>query len=169
MVRAVLSRLSNSRCTPAADVEQQRTHSGERLHSNYGEAAWNDRHGRDPVVQRLEVDSLHGTPRTGRHRTRSRWLNPTGVSAGRIRMQVHLDRIWIGPGLDGQHDRPHSRRRGRTILLVHALLPSGVSRECQGVPHRPAEGVFSDWRRGRRGARWKAKSRKPSLSCWSAR
>ena len=96
MVRAVLSRLSNSRCTPAADVEQQRTHSGERLHSNYGEAAWNDRRGRDPVVQRLEVDSLHGTPRTGRHRTRSRWLNQPACQPDASGCRC----IWTGSGLD---------------------------------------------------------------------
>ena len=96
MVRAVLSRLSNSRCTPAADVEQQRTHSGERLHSNYGEAAWNDRHGRDPVVQRLEVDSLHGTPRTGRHRTLSRWLNQPACQPDASGCRC----IWTGSGLD---------------------------------------------------------------------
>ena len=52
--------------------DQLPPHLGERLHSSNGEDAGNDRHGRDPVVQRLEVDSLHGTPRTGRHRT----LNP---------------------------------------------------------------------------------------------
>jgi hypothetical protein len=34
---------------------------------------------------------------------------------------------------------------------VHVRLPSDVSREREGVPYRPAEGVFSvfsDWRRG---------------------
>jgi hypothetical protein len=54
------SGLAANRLQPT--FEQLRTHSDEHLHSNYGEAAWNDRHGRVVAETKTTVTSRHVRP-----------------------------------------------------------------------------------------------------------
>jgi hypothetical protein len=86
--------------------------------------------GANPVVQRLEVDSLHGTPRTGRHRTLSRQLNQPACQPDASGFSC----IWTGLDWTWTVVIAHSDDVGRPFRLLSA----GVA--LHGLDQPPTRG-----------------------------